>query len=55
MKESKRYLPRSVIVAMATVIVILGVGLAANSTTTTVLMASPAMAPSQGPGDVDYW
>ena len=55
MKESKRYLPRSVIVALATVIVILGVGLAANSTTTTVLMASPAVAPSHGPGDVDYW
>jgi len=55
MKESKRYLPRSVIVAMSTVILIIGVGLAANTTTTTVLMTSPASAPTHAPGDIDYW
>ena len=55
MKESKRYLPRSVIVAMSAVAVIIGVALAAHSTTITALVASPATVPSLAGADVDYW
>jgi len=55
MKESGKYLPRSVIVAISTVVAIIGVALAANSTTTATLLVSPAVVPSHAPGDVDYW
>ena len=55
MKESGKYLPRSVIVAISTVVAIIGVALAAHSTTTATLLVSPAVAPSHAPGDVDYW
>ena len=55
MKESKRYLPRSVIVAMSAVAVIIGVALVAHSTTTTALVASPATVPSLAGADIDYW
>ena len=55
MKESRRYLPRSVIVVIATVVAIIGVALAAHSMTTATLVASPAVVPSHAPGDVDYW
>ena len=55
MKESGKYLPRSVIVAISTVVAIIGVALAAHSTTTATLLVSPAVVPSHAPGDVDYW
>ena len=55
MKESRRYLPRSVIVVISTVVAIIGVALAAHSMTTATLVASPAVVPSHAPGDVDYW
>ena len=55
MKESKKYLPRSVIVAISTVVAIIGVALAAHSTTTATLLVSPAVVPSHAPGDVDCW
>ena len=55
MKESKKYLPRSVIVTISTVVAIIGVALAAHSTTTATLVASPAVVPSHAPGDIDYW
>ena len=57
MKESKRYLPRSVIVAMSTLVAIIGVALAAHSSTSVTLVASPAVvpSPSDASGDVDYW
>ena len=56
MKGSKKYLPRSVIVAISTGVAIIGIALAAHSTTTgTPLVASPAVVPSRAPGDIDYW
>ena len=55
MKESRRYLPRSVIVVISTVVAISGVALAAHSMTTATLVASPAVVTSHAPGDVDYW
>ncbi|MFP6822362.1 MAG: NAD(P) transhydrogenase subunit alpha [Pseudomonadales bacterium] len=55
MKESGKYLPRSVIVAISTVVAIIGVALAAHSTTTATLLVSPAVVPSHAPGDIDYW
>tara|TARA_B100000809_G_scaffold52483_1_gene47812 strand:+ start:2559 stop:2987 length:429 start_codon:yes stop_codon:yes gene_type:complete len=55
MKDSGKYLPRSVIVAISTVVAIIGVALAAHSTTTATLLVSPAVVPSHAPGDVDYW
>ena len=55
MKESKKYLPRSVIIAISTGVAIIGVALAAHSTTTATLLVSPAVVPSHAPGDVDYW
>ena len=55
MKESRRYLPRSVIVVISTLVAIIGVALAAHSMTTATLVASPAVVPSNAPGDVDYW
>ena len=55
MKESKKYLPRSVIIAISTGVAIIGVALAAHSTTTATLVASPAVVPSHAPGDIDYW
>ena len=55
MKESRRYLPRSVIVVISAVVAIIGVALAAHSMTTATLVASPAVVPSHAPGDVDYW
>ena len=55
MKDNAKYLPRSVIVAISTVVAIIGVALAAHSTTTATLLVSPAVVPSHAPGDVDYW
>ena len=55
MKGSKKYLPRSVIVAISTGVAIIGIALAAHSTTTGTLVASPAVVPSHAPGDIDYW
>ena len=55
MKESKKYLPRSLIVAISAVVVVIGITLAANSATTASLMASPTAIQSHAPEDVDYW
>ncbi|GIT39498.1 MAG: hypothetical protein Ct9H300mP8_06940 [Gammaproteobacteria bacterium] len=55
MKESKKYLPRSLIVAISAVVVVIGITLAANSATTASLMASPTPIQSHAPEDVDYW
>ena len=52
MKESRRYLPRSVIVVISTVVAIIGVALAAHSMPTATLVASPAVVPSHAPGAV---
>jgi len=49
MKGSKKYLPRSVIIAISTVVAIIGIALAAHSTTTGTLVASPAVVPSHAP------
>lgn len=55
MKESKKYLPRSLILAMSVVVVVAGIALAANSATTASLIASPTPVPSHAVDDVDYW
>jgi len=55
MKESKKYLPRSLILAMSVVVVVAGIALAANSGTTVSLIASPTPVPSHAVDDVDYW
>ena len=55
MKESKKYLPRSLILAMSVVVVVAGIALAANSGTTVSLIASPTPVPSHADDDVDYW
>ncbi|MCH2338146.1 MAG: NAD(P) transhydrogenase subunit alpha [Pseudomonadales bacterium] len=55
MKESKKYLPRSLILAMSVVVVVAGIALAANSATTVSLIASPTPVPSHAVDDVDYW
>ncbi|MEE3278290.1 MAG: NAD(P) transhydrogenase subunit alpha, partial [Pseudomonadota bacterium] len=55
MKESKKYLPRSLIVAISAVVVVIGIALAASSATTASLIASPAAVPSHASDDVDYW
>ena len=54
MKESKKYLPRSLILAMSVVVVVAGIALAANSATTVSLIASPTPVPSHAVDDV-YW
>ena len=55
MKESKKYLPRSLILAMSVVVVVAGIALAANRGTTVSLIASPTPVPSHAADDVDYW
>ena len=55
MKESKKYLPRSLILAMSVVVVVAGIALAANSASTVSLIASPTPVPSHAVDDVDYW
>ena len=55
MKESKKYLPRSLILAMSVVVVVAGIALAAISATTVSLIASPTPVPSHAVDDVDYW
>ena len=55
MKESKKYLPRSLILAMSVAVVVAGIALAANSGTTVSLIASPTPVPSHAVDDVDYW
>ena len=55
MKESKKYLPRSLILAMSVVVVVAGIALAANSAKTASLIASPTPVPSHAADEVDYW
>ena len=55
MKENKKYLPRSLILAMSVVVVVAGIALAANSGTTVSLIASATPVPSHAVDDVDYW
>jgi NAD(P) transhydrogenase subunit alpha len=55
MKERKRYLSRSIINAVSSVVVLIGIALAAHSATTTTPAGTPNTTPLHGPGDPDYW